>query len=156
MDTIQRWPFDTCGCVIYEAFDDATGGNKRFVSHAEAQAIHQARFLAKPATTLDPAKHPQKPPIQCALHAHLGDTVEQYNVIHTEHIRKNQALNLLQAAKGDPDQATYRWDFLSSTTNPDGTRKLEIKVAISSTLRTQVQTALNEKFGVGLVQVIPL
>jgi hypothetical protein len=85
MLSLYGWGLDTCGCYVHVAYDtDNPAETSRFVTWEEAKAIHAAR---KASSKLSPA-------VLCPAHAHLGHTVERFDVVRAENKLKNEALDL--------------------------------------------------------------
>lgn len=153
---VKLWKPDTClpgdSCEIYYLIDDVNPGViLGYQTHAQAIAIHNARLLARPNSTLPSnnlgATH-SIPPKLCAAHAALGQTPAMYAVVLEENRRKNLTLAEIQAILSTVTPLDYIWLY-------DANRILRVsidaRITLTAAQKTLIQTALTTRFGVGKV-----
>lgn len=147
MEEPKRWGPDTCACRVYHAVDPDTGTD-RFINRAEAVLLHEAMYLARPASVNNPASHPLPPVVLCPFHAALGDLLPRYNTLLAENRRKNTTLSIAQSVRATLTPEDFRWSF-------DGSRTLLVTFAVSLTTnqRNNIQAACDVQFGPGRVVV---
>ena len=133
-----RWKPDTCGCILEYTWDDAVAQSSR--THTLSNFINR-----------------------CSDHSSLANDTARYNAVMDENPRKNTALQV--ALDNGPSTLydlsgttrtlkpsvnyTYSW----SGTAPNRTLTIGFSVALTTTQKNTIRTALDTRLGTGKVLI---